>query len=83
VKGCKARRRHLGELDDAEVADLLAHIADWLQAHGVPGSILPEYSLYTAVQEEHEKARYYLSEKAVKERTARFERILASGTWPE
>ena len=49
--------RHLGNLDYAEVASLVDHIADWLQAHGVAGSILGHYSLYTALQEEHEKAR--------------------------
>ena len=49
--------RHLGNLDYAEVASLVDHIADWLQAHGVAGSINPDYSLYTAVQEEHDKAR--------------------------
>jgi hypothetical protein len=49
--------RHLGELDYAEAYSLENHIADWLQAHGVAGSVLHDYSLYTAVQEEHDKAR--------------------------
>lgn len=59
--------RHLGQLDDAEAYSLENHIADWLQAHGVSGSILGNYSIYTAVQEEHEKARLALESRRERE----------------
>jgi hypothetical protein len=49
--------RHLGDLNHEEVYSLTNHIADWLQDHDVAGSIAHDYSLYDAVQEEHEKAR--------------------------
>ncbi len=57
--------RHLGRLTDGDIYDLTTHIADWLQTKGVAGSILHEYSIYTAVEEEHEKARlaYKLRQK--------------------
>lgn len=49
--------RHLGELDDAEFRTLEDCIVDWLEAHNVAGSILGEYSIYTSVEEECEKAQ--------------------------
>jgi hypothetical protein len=49
--------RHFGELDYSEACTLEDHLVGWLQAHDVAGSIAHDYSLYTAVQEEHEKAR--------------------------
>ena len=49
--------RHLGDLDYEEVYSLTSHIAAWLQVNGVAGSIAGAYSLYTAVQAEHEKAQ--------------------------
>ena len=49
--------RHLGDLDDAEFGTLEDRIVDWLEAHNVAGSILGAYSIYTAVEEEQEKAR--------------------------
>jgi hypothetical protein len=61
----KRKTSHLGRLTDGDIYDLTNHVADWLQAQGVAGSILGEYSIYTAVQEEHEKARlaYKLRQK--------------------
>jgi hypothetical protein len=49
--------RHMGRLTKKDIYDLTNHVADWLHAQGVAGSISPEYSIYTAVQEEHEKAQ--------------------------
>tara|TARA_R110000744_G_C19141183_1_gene538261 strand:+ start:147 stop:374 length:228 start_codon:yes stop_codon:yes gene_type:complete len=48
--------RHLGDLDDAEFRTLEDCIVDWLEAHNVAGSTLGAYSIYTAVEEEQEKA---------------------------
>jgi hypothetical protein len=59
----KWRTRHMGRLTDKEICDLTDHVADWLQAHGVAGSILGEYSIYTAVEEECEKAQLAYKER--------------------
>ena len=62
--------RHLGELDDAEFRTLEDCIVDWLEAHNVAGSIARDYSLYTAVQDEHEKAQLACESQREREKEA-------------
>jgi hypothetical protein len=52
-----AMTRHWGERDYEAVDSLEDHLVKWLEAHDVAGSILGQYSIYTALEEEHEKAR--------------------------
>lgn len=52
--------RHLGDVEYTEFSTLEDRIVDWLEAHNVAGSILGAYSIYTAVEEEQEKARLAL-----------------------
>ena len=49
--------RHLGRLTNKDIYDLTGHVVGWLHAQGVAGSISGEYSIYTAVEEECEKAQ--------------------------
>jgi hypothetical protein len=52
---------HLGNATKKQIEELQRLLLNWLERHDISGSVADQYSLYTAIDEEYEKAQQALT----------------------